>query len=337
MCIRRDGSFRVLTTYRSLNIIIHGPDQINGINDRDVMLGCLTMIQNQVALHQWFRDWEVFVKSSICVCSWKILRIMAIGPLSTAMPLRFHNHVSRDILKSYLAHNEEYGNKLQKQTFPADIPVIVKEYTNEVYPVVLKKLNHIGEDAVKEIHPWVLCTLIDWSHFDKVICCTANLTALVLFCREEIQVETVEENRGPFSSQPNTEDPSSDSSQVLNSDQANGKHSSNQMDKENVLKLIDLHSQHEQMFNKPSMKKKHVWSIIAAKLRDKTFEITPEKVEQKWKNMTKTFRDTVDHNNKSGNAPKQCPYFEELQEAYGYRPNVKPEFTCAAGCSDSSN
>ncbi|WAR25972.1 hypothetical protein MAR_011676 [Mya arenaria] len=44
--------------------------------------------------------------------------------------------------------------------------------------------------------------------------------------REEIQVETVEENSGPFSSQPNTEDLSSDSSQVLNSDQANGKSSS---------------------------------------------------------------------------------------------------------------
>jgi hypothetical protein len=95
------------------------------------------------------------------------------------------------------------------------------------------------------------------------------------------------------------------------------------------------------MFSKPSTKKKFVWGLIAAQLNSEEFDVTAEKAEQKWKNLTKTFRDTVDHNNRSGNAPKQCPFFDELQQAYGYRPNVKPVFTGSAGsrnaCASSSS
>ncbi|XP_052227398.1 uncharacterized protein LOC127842110 [Dreissena polymorpha] len=53
---------------------------------------------------------------------------------------------------------------------PADIPVIVREYTIAVYPKVLDNLNAIGKAALKDLHPWILCTLIDWERFDRVIC-----------------------------------------------------------------------------------------------------------------------------------------------------------------------
>ncbi|XP_053394053.1 uncharacterized protein LOC123539896 [Mercenaria mercenaria] len=155
-------------------------------------------------------------------------------------------------------------------------------------------------------------------------------------------LETVKQNTGQSICQPNVQDPC-----LVNLQECDGAicQSSSSSDgtvqtkwpKEKVLKLIDLHAQYEQMFSKPSIKKKHVWALIAAKLCSDTFNVTIEKAEQKWKNLTKNFRDTIDHNNKSGSAPKHCPYFEELQEVYGYRPNVKPVFTGTAGCSESFN
>jgi hypothetical protein len=40
------------------------------------------------------------------------------------------------------------------------------------------------------------------------------------------------------------------------------------------------------------------------------------KVETKWKNITKKYRDVVDHNSVSGNERKQCPFYEELSEVH---------------------
>ena len=41
--------------------------------------------------------------------------------------------------------------------------------------------------------------------------------------------------------------------------------------------------------------------------------------------MTYLYQKHVDESNKSGNERKNPPpYFEELHEIYGYRPNVKP-------------
>lgn len=43
--------------------------------------------------------------------------------------------------------------------------------------------------------------------------------------------------------------------------------------------------------------------------------------------MTFKFRVCVDHNSKSGNDRRECPYFDKLQECYGYRPNIDPSYT----------
>lgn len=99
---------------------------------------------------------------------------MGVGPLCTVIPKQFHQHFSNNILKSYLACDKQYGEQLQRSVFPADIPVIVRNYTNTVYPEVLENLNDLGRLAVQEMHPWVLCTLIDWADFDKAITCSPS-------------------------------------------------------------------------------------------------------------------------------------------------------------------
>ena len=42
--------------------------------------------------------------------------------------------------------------------------------------------------------------------------------------------------------------------------------------------------------------------------------VTVWQVEAKWKNITKKYRDVVDHNKISGNDRRTCPFFNELDE-----------------------
>ncbi len=47
-----EGSLRIFESHQSENIIVHGPDRIHGMNDGDLVLGCLTVLHNQGALYQ---------------------------------------------------------------------------------------------------------------------------------------------------------------------------------------------------------------------------------------------------------------------------------------------
>jgi hypothetical protein len=69
--------------------------------------------------------------------------------------------------------------------------------------------------------------------------------------------------------------------------------------------------------------KKDVWQKTSNEMELQSFQFSWQQCEQKWKNLTKTYRDTIDHNRMSGNDRKECAYFKELQDCYGYRPNVQ--------------
>ena len=44
----------------------------------------------------------------------------------------------------------------------------------------------------------------------------------------------------------------------------------------------------------------------------------------------------MDHNRISENDRRECPYFQQLSDLYGYRPNVTPVATCSSsGNSDA--
>ncbi|XP_061183308.1 uncharacterized protein LOC133202924 [Saccostrea echinata] len=94
---------------------------------------------------------------------------------------------------------------------------------------------------------------------------------------------------------------------------------------------------HSAKFTKPSMKKKEVWKIICSEMHNRGFSFTVNQCEQKWKNLTKAYRDCVDHNSKSGNERKECPFYKELEDCYGYKPNVKPVFTLGTRKEDETD
>lgn len=94
-----------------------------------------------------------------------------IGPFSELVPRRYHRFFGTDILKSYLASNQSDADKFLKAADPADIPIITKKRSDTVYQHVMDNLTEDGQDAVKDISPWIFNTLVDWSSdFEKFVC-----------------------------------------------------------------------------------------------------------------------------------------------------------------------
>jgi hypothetical protein len=91
--------------------------------------------------------------------------------------------------------------------------------------------------------------------------------------------------------------------------------------------FIQLRGDASDDFADPKTKKKQSWNKLVQKMSQHGYVCTIAQVENKWKNLTKKFRDITDHNSISGNSRKSCPYFDEMSEYYGYRPNVNPKVT----------
>lgn len=79
--------------------------------------------------------------------------------------------------------------------------------------------------------------------------------------------------------------------------------------------------------NIKSMKSRDVWALICEELNKTKPEWkkkTPIQCENKWKDVKRKYTETKDHNNKSGNEPKNCKFYEELEEVLGEKPCIKP-------------
>ena len=95
---------------------------------------------------------------------------MPVGPISTLVPQKYHQFLDSNTLKSLLVGSFDMAQKLTDSAGLTSLGVICKEPIFDVYPKVLGSLNEIGKDAVEEINPWVINTLVDWCNFDQVIC-----------------------------------------------------------------------------------------------------------------------------------------------------------------------
>ena len=100
--------------------------------------------------------------------------------------------------------------------------------------------------------------------------------------------------------------------------------------------LLQIYREHEIKFTDVNYTKKKVWKLIADNMatvlvfKDEHVVPTPLQCENRWKTMTSMFRKTHDHNNISGKERRTCPYYDEMMELYGYRPNVEPVATCSS-------
>ena len=108
--------------------------------------------------------------------------------------------------------------------------------------------------------------------------------------------------------------------------------------REETLMLISLYEEMKELFKNVNYKKKQVWEMIAARMKSESSSSPrADQCEGKWKALTLAFRKCEDHNSQSGNDRRECPFYKELAEVYGYRPNVRPYATASSsGNGDST-
>ena len=97
-----------------------------------------------------------------------------------------------------------------------------------------------------------------------------------------------------------------------------------------TLLLIETYKAHEYKFADVKYKKKHVWEVITNDIHKHGYFPTSAQCEGRWKTITATFKRHVDHNRVSGNDRRECGYFQQLSELYGYRPSVTPVVTLSS-------
>lgn len=83
---------------------------------------------------------------------------------------------------------------------------------------------------------------------------------------------------------------------------------------EAVKKLIDLYTEHVGYFTNPDIKKKNVWGLITRMLSDSGFNYTVKQAEQKWRNIKRQYRKTIERRNEGKKV--HCPYFNELDKIF---------------------
>ena len=99
--------------------------------------------------------------------------------------------------------------------------------------------------------------------------------------------------------------------------------------REDTLLFISQYREHEKLFKNVYCQKKNVWELITTSTaaENPNFSARPEQVEGKWKSLTLAFCKCCEHNSISGSDRKECPFYREIAEVYGYRPNVRPYAT----------
>ncbi|XP_044764704.1 putative protein TPRXL [Coccinella septempunctata] len=85
---------------------------------------------------------------------------------------------------------------------------------------------------------------------------------------------------------------------------------------EAIKLLIFSYNENKEKFDSPSYTKKRVWDIISESLAKKGIAKNPQKCDEKWRNLKKTYEKIRAEKNKTGNHSVQWRYFDDFQELY---------------------
>lgn len=67
--------------------------------------------------------------------------------------------------------------------------------------------------------------------------------------------------------------------------------------------------------------------MIAKDMKKNGYSLSAINFQNRWKCLTSSFQKYEDNNNKIGRGRKECKFYNEVAEVYGYRPNVRPFVT----------
>ena len=93
--------------------------------------------------------------------------------------------------------------------------------------------------------------------------------------------------------------------------------------------LLDEYKKNLKNFNDPKMKQKAIWGKISQTLKEKGFDNDWAKCERRLINMKSKYKSTNIHNKQTGNNPKTCSYYQELDDIFGNSPAISPLAICS--------
>lgn len=98
-----------------------------------------------------------------------------------------------------------------------------------------------------------------------------------------------------------------------------------------TLLFIDLYNKYETQFTSTMIKAEAVWKKIAAEMKTAGYEFSSGQCKDKMKYMKRCYLKKIDHmrSKSTGSAPIKCEYFDELDNLFGKKPNIKPVSVCS--------
>ncbi|KAF5302052.1 hypothetical protein FQR65_LT19135 [Abscondita terminalis] len=94
---------------------------------------------------------------------------------------------------------------------------------------------------------------------------------------------------------------------------------------DNATKLfLSLYEKHKDKFQSAKFSNKSVWKIIATAMSKESYSLTSEQVENKFKNLKKTYKKIIDNNKQTGRGTISWPYFDLMDAIFGSKPEVTP-------------
>ncbi|XP_063408818.1 uncharacterized protein LOC134692298 [Mytilus trossulus] len=101
-----------------------------------------------------------------------------------------------------------------------------------------------------------------------------------------------------------------------------------------IKRLIEYRKEHSNKFEEGRLTKKAVWEIIAIKFNATSDEqaktVTWIQLKSKWQKLESKFKQVEDKNRKSGEGTHNFKYMEEMEEAVGDNPNIRPAKTISS-------
>lgn len=91
-----------------------------------------------------------------------------------------------------------------------------------------------------------------------------------------------------------------------------------------IMLLFSLWKDHTKLFQNDKVRNEIVWKRIAECFKEKGYLYTAKQVENKWKNLRKSYIKVKDNNSKSGAPFKTCKYYNEMEEIYSKSHSVQP-------------
>ncbi|XP_039308707.1 uncharacterized protein LOC120358453 isoform X2 [Solenopsis invicta] len=106
---------------------------------------------------------------------------------------------------------------------------------------------------------------------------------------------------------------------------------------EAVLLLIDEYTTREKSMSTGKMSHKKAWDEISEAMNAKGYSFTGKQCSTRLNTMKRTYKAVKDHNGKSGNSTRTCPYYEIMENLFGSKPYMAPLSTISSTGTEISN